>query len=258
MGHSGLRVERRGPVAELVLDRPEKQNALSRAMWRSLPEVCDGLDGDPAVRVVVVRGEPPAFSAGADIAEFGEVFADMASAHAYNELVQAALGRIERLTKPTIAQIAGSCIGGGCALAAACDLRFAADDARFGITPARLGLAYSLGDVKRLMGLVGASRAKDLLFSGRLVDAAEALRIGLVDRVVPSGELAGAVDGYAQTLAAASGNSQLLLKQLVHMVLDGTVQETEASRGLRDGAVDHPDFSEGRRAFLEKRRPRFA
>jgi enoyl-CoA hydratase/carnithine racemase len=258
MADEGWRLERRGTVAELVLARPDKQNAISRGMWQALGEHCAALEDDPAVRVVVVRGEPPSFSAGADIAEFGQVFADEASACAYNELVQQALGRLEHLSKPTIAQVAGSCIGGGCGLAVACDLRFAAAGARFGITPARLGLAYSLGDVKRLVDLVGPARAKDILFSARLLDAEEALRIGLVDRVVPEGELEGTVQAYALALAGLSGSSQRLIKRIVRLVQGGATAETPESRGLRDGAVGHPDFAEGRQAFLEKRRPRFA
>ncbi len=254
---AGLRLERAGAVAELVLARPERQNAIGRATWRALAEHCLALDADPTVRVVVVRGEPPSFSAGADIAEFAEVFADASAAHAYNELVQLALNRLEQLGKPTIAQIGGSCIGGGCGLAVACDLRFAASDARFGITPAKLGLAYSLGDVRRLVNLIGPARAKDLLFSARLIDAQEALRLGLVERVVPPDELTGAVHAYAQTLLTLSGNSQRLIKQITGLVLGGAVDESTASRALRDSAVGHPDFAEGRRAFLEKRRPRF-
>jgi enoyl-CoA hydratase/carnithine racemase len=257
MADEGLRLERHGRIAELVLARPDKQNAVSRGMWQALAEHCAALDGDPTVRVVILRGEPPSFSAGADIAEFGQVFADEAAAHAYNELVQQALGRLERLAVPTIAHVAGSCIGGGCGLAVACDLRFAAADARFGITPARLGLAYSLGDVRRLVDLVGPACAKDILFSARLLDAEEALRIGLVDRVVPGDELAGTVQAYALTLAGLSGNSHRLIKRITRLVLDGAAAETPESRDLRDGAVGHPDFAEGRQAFLGKRRPRF-
>ncbi len=258
MTQEGLRLEVNGPVAEIVLARPDRQNAISQAMWRALAEHCQTLDADPTVRVVVIRGEPPAFSAGADIAEFAAVFANEITAHAYNELVQEALGRVERLGKPTIARIEGSCIGGGCGLAVACDLRFAASDARLGITPARLGLAYSLGDVKRLIDLIGPARAKDLLYSARLLDAAEALRIGLVDRVLPPGELATAVADYAGSLVALSGSSQRLIKQIAGLVRDGLNGETEHSRALRDGAVTHADFVEGRQAFLERRRPRFA
>lgn len=257
MAEEGLRLELDGAVAELVLARPGRQNAISQAMWRALAEHCQALDANPAIRVVVIRGEPPSFSAGADIAEFPHVFADEASAHAYNELVQDALGRLERLGRPTIARIEGNCIGGGCGLALACDLRFVASNARFGITPAKLGLAYSLGDIKRLVDLVGPARAKDLLFSARLLDAQEALRVGLVDRVVPPEDLPDVVDDYVRSLLSLSGSSHRLIKRLTGLVVAGTAHETEESRALRDGAVSHPDFVEGRRAFLEKRQPRF-
>ncbi|MEK0085424.1 enoyl-CoA hydratase/isomerase family protein [Benzoatithermus flavus] len=254
----GVRLERDGTgIVAIVLDRPKKQNAVSSAMWRALARYCDAIEADPSVRVVIVRGAPPAFSAGADIAEFPEVFADEEAARRYNDLVQDALARLEGMSVPTIAQVAGSCIGGGCGLALACDLRMAAADARFGITPARLGLAYSLGDVKRLVDLVGPARAKDILFSARLLDAEEALRIGLVDRVVSPEELDGTVRAYARSLLDLSGSSHRRIKRIVRLVLDGAVAETEESRMLRDRAVSHPDFVEGRRAFLEKRRPRF-
>lgn len=252
-----MRLERDGAIAEIVLARPDKQNAMSRGMWRRLQELCGELDADEGVRVVILRGEPPAFSAGADIGEFEEVFADRAAASAYNDLVQAALAGLERLGKPTLAQVAGNCVGGGCAMAVACDLRFATPGARFGITPARLGLGFALPDVKRVVDLVGPAPAKDILFSGRLLDTAEAFRIGLVDRVAPEDELAAAVRAYAATLIAASGNSQRLIKRMMRLVLDGVAHETEATRDLRDSAVEHADFREGYRAFLEKRRPRF-
>lgn len=253
----GLRLVRDGAVAEIVLARPERQNALSRAMWCTLAEHCRTIAGDPTIRVVVVRGEAPSFSAGADIAEFAQVFADETAAHDYNELVQAALSALAGLEQPTVAQITGNCIGGGCGLAVACDLRFAAADARLGITPARIGLAYSLGEIKRLIDLVGAARAKDLLFSARLLATDEALRIGLLDRVVPTAELDATVRDYVAGLLMLSGNSQRLIKRLTRLILDGATGETAESRALRDGAVSHPDFTEGRQAFLEKRRPRF-
>ncbi len=253
----GLLLLREGAVAEIVLARPERQNALSRAMWRTLTAHCRTIAGDPVIRVVVVRGEGPSFSAGADIAEFAQVFADETTAHDYNEIVQAALADLAGLEQPTIAQITGNCIGGGCGLAVACDLRFAAADARVGITPARIGLAYSLGEIKRLIDLIGAARAKDLLYSARLLAPDEALRIGLIDRVVAAVELEAAVRTYVDGLLALSGNSQRLIKRLTRLILDGATGETAESRALRDGAVGHPDFTEGRLAFMEKRRPRF-
>ena len=258
MADDGLKLHREGAVAELVLARPERQKAISRAMWRALATRCGELERDPGIRVVVVRGAGTAFSAGADIGEFADVFADRQTAYAYNELVQDAIGRLERLGRPTIAQIGGNCIGGGCAVAVACDLRFAAADARLGITPARLGLGYSLGDVRRLMALVGPSRAKDLLYSARLVQAQEALQLGLVDRVAPPADLTSAVRDYAASLTALSGNSQTIVKHMARLVQEGASEENELSRALRDGAIDHPDFAEGRAAFLAKRPPRFA
>lgn len=258
MTNEGLRLERDGVVVTLVLNRPQRQNAIDRATWLTLAQRCEELDHDPVTRVIVVRGEGTAFSAGADIGEFAEVFADEQMARAYNDIVQDALGRLERLSKPTLAQIQGNCIGGGCALAVACDLRFAAEGAKLGITPARLGLAYSLGDVRRLAALVGPARAKDLLFSARLMEAEEALRAGLIDRVVPSSELDAAVRDYAGSLAQRSGNSQRLIKSMLDLVASGQVHENAQSRALRDGAVSHPDFLEGRQAFMERRPPRFA
>ena len=257
MTDEGLRLERDGAVVTLVLNRPQRQNAVDRATWRSLAQRCEELDHDRETRVVVIRGEGAAFSAGADISEFFDVFADEVAAHAYNELVQDALGRLERLTKPTLAQIHGNCIGGGCALAVACDLRFAADDARFGITPARLGLAYSLGDLRRLAALVGPACAKDLLFSARLMDPEEARRVGFVNCVVPGQELGSAVQDYARNLVRLSGNSQRLIKTMLGLIAAGQLEENSASRALRDGAVSHPDFLEGRQAFMERRPPRF-
>jgi enoyl-CoA hydratase/carnithine racemase len=258
MTGEGLRLERDGAVVTLVLNRPQRQNAIDRATWHGLAQRCEELDHDRETRVVVIRGEGGAFSAGADISEFAEVFADEAAAGTYNELVQDALGRLERLSKPTVAQIQGNCIGGGCALAVACDLRFAADDARFGVTPARLGLAYSLGDVRRLAALVGPACAKDLLFSARLMGAEEAQRVGLVDHLVPAPRLGGTVQDYAWNLVRLSGNSQRLIKSMLGLLATGQVEEDAHSRALRDGAVAHPDFLEGREAFMERRPPRFA
>jgi len=258
MTDGSLRLDRDGAVATLVLDRPSRQNAIDRATWRSLAQRCQELERDSATRVVIVRGEGSAFSAGADIGEFPEVFADEAAAHAYNELVQDALGRLERLSKPTLAQIHGNCLGGGCGLAVACDLRFAAEGARLGLTPAKLGLAYSLGDVRRLVAVVGPPHAKDLLFSARLVDASEALGLGLVDQVVPATELAARVREYADDLVRLSGSSQRRIKAMFGMIASGRLEEDADSRALRDGAAVHPDFLEGRRAFQERRPPRFA
>ena len=258
MASQPLRLERAGAVATLVLNRPEKRNAMSLLMWQALPTLLDQVMADVAIRVLILRGATDeAFSAGADIAEFERVGASESAAREYNESVEMALRRLAGLEKPTIARIAGACVGGGCSLAVACDLRFAAEGTRIGITPARLGICYSLEDTKRLVDLIGPARAKDILFSARLLDAREALGIGLVDRVLPRHELAEAVQGYALLLTERSVYTIRSAKRIVRLIQSGTVTETDETRALRDGSFVGPDFREGYRAFLEKRKPRF-
>ena len=222
------------------------------------PTIAGRSGGDPGIRVVVVRGEGPSFSAGADIGEFAQVFADETAAHAYNELVQGALSALAELEQPTIAQITGNCIGGGCGLAVACDLRFAAADARLGITPARLGLAYSLGEIKRLIELVGVARAKDLPVLG----PAGRQRRGAADRPARPGGAGGRArrGGARLRQDAPDPVGQFAAADQAPDAADPRRRhgrDRKERRSLRDGAVSHPDFTEGRRAFLEKRRPRF-
>lgn len=255
-GALGLAVE--GGVATLTLDRPAARNALTLGMWRALPGLAARLEADPAVRAVLVRGAgEQAFSGGADIAEFPQVYADAASARAYNDAVRAGQDAVARLPRPVIAVVFGACVGGGCGLAISCDLRFAAEGARFGIPPAKLGAAYSFADVKQLVDLVGPARAKDILFSGRLVEADEALRIGLVDRVIPADELVAAATAYARGIADLSAVSIVAAKRMVQAVRDGAEAETPDLRAMFDAAFAAEDFQEGFRAFLEKRKPRF-
>lgn len=245
-------------LATLVIDRPDARNALTAACWRALPEIAARLAADDAVRGVLLRGAGErAFSGGADIAEFPKVYADAASARAYNDAVRAGQDALARLAKPVVAAVFGACVGGGCGLALACDLRFAAEGARFGIPPARLGAAYSFADTKQLVELVGPARAKDILFSGRLLPAEEALRIGLCDRLLPPGELIGAAEAYLRELAGLSAVSIRTAKRMVRAVQDGADAETPALRALFDEAFAAGDFAEGYAAFLEKRPPRF-
>jgi enoyl-CoA hydratase/carnithine racemase len=169
-----------GVIAQLVLNRPDKHNALTRAMWAAIAEHAAAVAADPGVEVLVLRGATPAaFAAGADIGEFEEVFASTATARAYHGVVHAAYDAIAQLAKPTIAMVQGVCFGGGCALALCCDLRYADERATFCIPPARLGLAYSLTETKRLVDLVGPAKAKEMLMGARVIAAEEALRIGL-------------------------------------------------------------------------------
>ncbi|HMG51652.1 MAG TPA: enoyl-CoA hydratase-related protein [Inquilinus sp.] len=258
MTDTPIRWFRDGRLARLVLDRPARHNAISAAMWRALPGLCAEIDADPEVAAVVVEGAGgQAFSAGADIHEFGTVFADEASTQAYNAAVRAALRAVESLDRPSIALVRGLCVGGGCGLALACDLRFAGDTARLGITPSRLGLAYSFADTRRLVATVGPARAKDMLFSGRLLDAAEALAIGLVDRVLPDDAVEAAALDYASGLAERAPLSLRATKRMVEAMMAGADTDTAETAALTDAAYRSADFREGQAAFAERRPPRF-
>src|SRR5215510_14570533 len=183
-------VERRDHIATIVFNRPDVRNAFNLAMWTALPEVIEGLVRDPAVRCIVVRGAgEEAFASGADISEFKEQRKDRATAEAYNKRTEGAYRTLQACPKPTVAMIYGFCMGGAVAMALAIDLRFAADTGKFGIPAARLGIVYGLHSVKRLVSLVGPATAKDILFSARTLDAAEALRIGFIQQLLPAAEL---------------------------------------------------------------------
>lgn len=245
------------PFGEIVLDQPAKRNAISAHMWTSLAEAVRAAENDDGARVVVVRGEGAHFAAGADISEFAHVYETAQSARAYTEIMLGALAALEACGKPTIAAIRGACVGGGCSIALACDMRFASQSARFGITPGRLGLVYSIADTRRLVAAIGAAKAKDLLFTGRLADADEALAMGLCDRVETEAALAGAVAGFAQSLAPVSPQSLRATKAMIRMLGEGARDDNDAAMQLLVDAFSSADFKEGYSAFLEKRQPRF-
>ncbi len=244
-------------VAILTLNRPEKRNALTQAMWRALPEAIAAVESDPAVKVLVLTGAGGCFAAGADIAEFETVYATRDSAAAYAAEIATAMEALAGLSKPTIAAIPGACVGGGLGLALACDLRLAAEDAKLGITPGKLGLMYSLGDTRRLVEAVGASAAKDILFTGRILKASDALRLRLVDEVAVPETLTATVAAKAAAIASASQWSARRTKAVVRLILDGAAEDTDETRGWFLDALEGEDFREGRDAFLAKRTPVF-
>lgn len=253
-----IRLIREGRIARLRLDRPARHNAITLAMWQALPALCAEIEADAAIRVVIIDGAGgQAFSAGADIGEFGTVFADAASTAAYNGAVRAALQAVEGLARPSIALVRGLCVGGGCGLALACDLRFAGDTARLGITPARLGLAYGFADTWRLVATVGPARAKDMLFSGRLMDPAEALAIGLVDRVLPDDAIEAAALDYAEDLATRAPLTIRAAKAMIEAMMAGADADTPETAALAAAAFASADFREGQAAFAERRPPQF-
>ena len=252
-----VRLDLEPPLAWIVLNQPERRNALNEKMWAQLPERLKEAEAREDVKVVIVCGEGKAFAAGADISEFESVYQTPETTAAYQDKVRRANEVLANLNRPTIAMIRGACVGGGCGLALACDVRFAAEGARLGITPAKLGLAYSLSDSKRLVDAVGLSRARDMLFTGRLLETNEALRIGLVDRVVPAEELNGATRAYAATLTEVSQFSIRQMKTFLAAIRDGQAGEDEASWSAYLAGFSGEDFKEGYTAFNEKRSPDF-
>ncbi|MFE4336141.1 enoyl-CoA hydratase/isomerase family protein [Streptomyces sp. NPDC056831] len=233
-----------GGVATVVISNPAKRNAMTAAMWSALPGLLERLAADPAVRVLVLTGAGDTFCAGADISSLRDPAGDpQALAVAAEEALAAFPG-------PTLAAVRGYCVGGGSQLAAACDLRFAEEGASFGVTPAKLGVVYAASSTRRLVALIGPAAAKHLLFSGELIDTARALRTGLVDEVLPAGELDKRVDSYARTLAARSRLTQAAAKEFATGREDRDAYWAEQAR--RSG-----DTAEGVAAFLERRAPRF-
>lgn len=243
-----------GRISRIRINAPGSRNAMTSEMWAALISICDVLDRDDAVRVLVLTGGPDCFSAGADIAEFAEAFATPESAAAYNALFRNAQARLAALKVPVLAAIAGPCIGGGCGMALAADLRFAGSGARLGITPARLGIALSPEDTWQLVRIVGPARAKDILYSARLLDAKESLRAGLVDFVSEDADPEADAMTYAQTLCERSPASLEVIKQTV----DGlTHPSMRPDRGAFEALFEGRDFHEGREAFLAGRKPVF-
>jgi enoyl-CoA hydratase/carnithine racemase len=248
-----LRLENHGPIAHLIIDRAAKRNAFNQSMWDALPGFVVQAMADPAVRVLVLQSaEPGIFCAGADIGELSANAANPDWLLANQTAINCAQYDLTRAAKPSIALIDGDCVGGGCGLALACDLRVASARSRFGITPAKLGLVYPLHDTKLLVDLVGPANAKRILFTGQLIDAAEALRIGLIDIIADN------ADDLIATMTSVSGHSQRESKAMIRRVLDGQVADDDSTRTIFADAFAGPDFREGVDAFLTKRKPDFA
>ena len=247
-----LRLERDGAIARLVIDRPAKRNAFDQSMWTALPDLLGEAMSGADVRVLILQSATPGiFSAGADIGELLERSPDAEWRAANQAAINRAQHELARADKPVIAFIDGDCVGGGCGLALACDIRIATPRARFGITPAKLGLVYPLHDTKLLVDLVGPAQAKRILFTGALLDAEEALRIGLVELIADS------ADELARTIAANSAHSTRQSKHMIRRILDGqSDDDAETLRAFAE-AFTQPDFKEGVAAFTEKRKPNF-
>lgn len=258
MSHDVL-VERDGPIATVVFNRPHKRNAISLAMWTEIARVSHALAADDGVRALVYRGAgTQAFASGADISEFEVQRRDTESALHYGAQTEAAYRAINECPKPTVAMVFGYCMGGAMALAMACDFRFAAEGSRFGIPAARLSIIYGADAVGRLVDLVGPAYAKDILFSARTVSDREALAMGLIQRLVPADNLVAHTSEYLQKVADNAPLTIRGAKLTVEARLAGFTDESR--RRLRELAMEafvSQDYKEGTRAFLGKRAPKF-
>jgi enoyl-CoA hydratase/carnithine racemase len=251
-----IRLSREGAIATIWLNRPDKRNAMSYAMWTTLEVSARQLGTDPEVRVVVLRGSGEHFCAGADITELG--VARPAGQRSFAEVNLDAETAVAELPKPTIAFITGDCIGGGCALAMDCDLRIATDGARFGITPAKLGIVYPPASLERATHLLGPAVTKRMLFTGDLITAAEALRIGLIDEIVDAAESDRRLATLTGVLAARSLLTQAATKSMVAAVVAHGQVPPAVQSYWDEVAAGSSDPAEGIAAFVEKRPARFS
>lgn len=254
---SHLSVTRDGAVVTIAFTRPDKHNAISFAMWHALGRLMPVLAEDESCHVVVMRGTPGGpFSAGADIAEFTTLRADPDGARRYGEAVEAGEQAVIRFPKPTVALVEGFAIGGGSQLALACDLRVCESRSRFGITPAKLGIVYALPSTARLVEVVGAAWARWILFTGELLDAETALRIGLVHEVVDDVE--GRAYALARTMADRARVSLVGGKEMVARAVEGRTDEDDEVLRIYEASWTSSEYAEGVAAFLGKRPPDFA
>jgi enoyl-CoA hydratase/carnithine racemase len=257
MSTGKVRVERDGPVGRLVLDNPERRNAIGAEMWRAIAPAIAAFDSDASVRCIVIRGEgTQAFAAGADISEFEKNRASEADVKEYEAATSAAHHAIESVPKPVIALIHGFCVGGGLAVALSCDLRYADASSRYAIPAARLGLGYGVHGTSRLVATVGHANAREIMFSARRYDSAEALAMGLVNRVLPDAQL----DAYVQKTAlelAANAPLTLAASKAVINALSEPNGDFSAAAATVARCMKSDDYIEGRRAFMEKRAPAF-
>jgi len=258
MPSSNLAWDINGSIGIVTFNRPEARNALTWDMYDGLVEACDAAEATPAVRVLIIRGAGGAFAAGTDIAQFG-AFAGGDAGVAYERRIDAVIDRIERLPLPTIAEIDGPAVGGGCAVAVACDLRLCSDRSRFGVPVARtLGNCLSMANLARLVDLIGPGRTRDLLLTGRLLDADEARRAGLVSAVFPAGDLPGEALTLAADLATRAASTIRATKAMLVRLRDHRRPPPGTADDLVRECYGSAEFRDGVEAFLARRSPRWS
>ena len=246
-----------GALGWLIFNSPARRNAVSVGMWESIPRVLEAFAADAQIRVVVLAGAgDKAFVSGADISQFESQRAGPEAVQRYEELAEGAQLKLQTCDKPTVAMVRGYCLGAGLNIANVCDLSIAGDDARFGIPAARMGLGYRATSMKNLVDVVGVARAKEIMLTARQFSAAEAKDMGLVHRVVPSAELEKATREYCEVIAA---NAPLTMRAAKRIIREVSAAQYDAARcrSWVKECFDSADYAEGRRAFMEKRKPVF-
>jgi enoyl-CoA hydratase/carnithine racemase len=251
--------ERQGRVGIMTFNNPEKHNAVSFEMWEAAERILDSFESDPEVRVVVLTGAGgKAFVSGADISKFESERASEEAVQRYNAMVEKVYGRIYRFPKPTIAMIRGYCIGGGLNLAICCDMRYATEGSRFALPAAKLGLGYGYKGLRRYIETIGPVATKEIFFTARQVNAAEALRWNMVNAVIADDALETTVMGVANTIA---DNAPLTIATIKHSTVEILKDQAEHDVAACDAMVAacfaSNDYREGRKAFMEKRKPQF-
>jgi enoyl-CoA hydratase/carnithine racemase len=248
-----------GSIGYLTFNNPERHNAVSLEMWEAAADYLEAFRSDDNIRVVVVTGAGgKAFVSGADISKFEQERSSQESVERYNAAVDRANDAFYRFPKPTIAMIRGYCIGGGLGLALCCDMRICTEGSKFAVPAAKLGLGYGYGGLKKLVDLVGPSYAKEIFYTARQFTAAEAQMMGLVNRVLPDGELEGYVRSYAEMIAGHAPLTVDSVKFIVEQAMtDEAQRDLERCEALVQACFASNDYIEGRKAFMEKRKPVF-
>ena len=249
--------KREGAVGWLIFNNPERRNAVSLDMWEAIPSALEDFERDSNIRVVVLAGAgDKAFVSGADISQFEKQRSSEEAVKRYEEIGEAAQAKLAAFEKPLIAMIRGYCLGGGLNIANSCDLRIAADDARFGIPAAKMGLGYRASSMKKLVDTVGAPFAREIMITARQFNAAEAKAMGLVHKVVPVAELEKAVREYTDLISANAPLTMRAAKRIIREVSKKDYDAAACDAWVKECFASE-DYAEGRRAFMEKRKPQF-
>jgi len=248
-----------GGIGRIVFNNPEKRNAVSLDMWQAVDAALDAFAADEAIRVLVISGAgDKAFASGADISRFEDERATAEAIERYDAITGRAQEKLATFPRPTIAEITGSCVGGGVGLALCCDLRICGEGSRFGVPAARLGVGYGFVPLKRLVDVVGPAFAKEIFYTARLFSAAEAHHMGLVNRVLPDDQVEAYVADYARTITENAPLTIAAVKGVVGEVLkDEGERDLDKAHALVRACFSSHDYVEGRRAFVEKRKPAF-